>query len=69
MAKREAPDEPTRLVWSAEYEALMCEACGEAVYWNFGFRRCPYCHRRVTETQRRGAVSGQGHAGIIARRG
>lgn len=59
----------TRLVWDAGMEALVCEKCGEALYWNFGFRRCPYCHRKVTETQQRRAVSGQGHAGIIARRG
>ena len=61
--------ESTRLVWDAGMEALVCEKCGEALYWDFGFRRCPYCHRRVTETQRCQAVSGQGHAGIIARRG
>lgn len=59
----------TRLVWDAGMEALVCEKCGEALYWNFGFKRCPYCHRKVTETQQRRAVSGQGHGGIIARRG
>ena len=57
----------TRLVWDGGMEALVCEKCGEALYWNFGFRRCPYCHRKITETQKRGATSTQGHTGVIAR--
>ncbi len=62
MKRREQSNETTRLVWEPVAEELMCERCRKIIFWNFGFRRCPYCHRRITETQPRrigtGAITG-----------
>lgn len=43
----------TRLVWDDAIKELKCEACRAILRWNFGFRRCPYCHRRIIEAEQR----------------
>lgn len=65
--KRERKGEPTRIVWDARAEALVCEACGAVLQWNFGFRRCPYCGRKVVwaEERRAEAMSRRGGGAII----
>ena len=49
----QSDDATTRLVWEPVAEELMCEECLKIVFWNFGFKRCPYCHRRIVEVQQR----------------
>ena len=56
--KNRMTQEKTRIVYDTLVEELKCEACGKILHWNFGFKRCPYCHRRVTETQKRRAKVG-----------
>lgn len=43
-------DETTRILFdtcSDEYGAFVCEACGKVMKYNFRFKRCPYCKRKV----------------------
>lgn len=51
--KRESKRDTTRLVWEPVFEELMCEKCGAILYWNFGFRRCPYCGRDIESAEER----------------
>lgn len=66
--KRMRPErESTRLVWEPVFEELMCERCGAILYWDFDFKACPYCHRRITEKEPRKAkeMSRTGRGTII----
>jgi DNA-directed RNA polymerase subunit RPC12/RpoP len=57
MMKRDRPGkETTRILWSPEYEAFLCEKCGRAMEYNFSFRHCPYCGRKVLTNERRGTI-------------
>ena len=48
----------TRIVWDSEYEEYKCEKCKAIMYYQFGFRYCPYCKRRVVSIDERRAKSG-----------
>jgi len=54
-------------VWEDVFEELMCERCGAILYWDFDFRACPYCHRRIVEKEPRRAkrMSAAGRGTII----
>ncbi len=43
----------TRLVWDEVFRELKCEACQAILYWNFEFRRCSYCKRKIVEVEER----------------
>ena len=45
----------TRLVWDDAIEELKCEKCQAILYWDFDFKACPYCHRRIVEKENRRA--------------
>ncbi len=44
----------TRILWNPDYETYICEKCGKVIQYNFGYRHCPYCGRRVIHTDKRG---------------
>ena len=46
----------TRLVWDEVFEELKCEKCQAILYWNFGFKRCPYCRRKIVGVEKRRIV-------------
>jgi len=46
----------TRLVWDDVFKELKCEKCQAILYWNFGFKRCPYCRRKIVEAEKRRIV-------------
>ena len=50
---RQKTMEKTRLVWDEAFRELKCEACQEILYWNFGFKRCPYCKRKIVKVEKR----------------
>lgn len=39
--------ETTRITWKPDLEIYQCEKCGKIMHYNFGFRYCPYCRRRI----------------------
>lgn len=43
----------TRLVWDGVFRELKCEKRQAILYYNFDFRRCPYCHRKIVEVEQR----------------
>lgn len=43
----------TRIVWDDVYEEYKCEKCKAILHYNFGFKYCPYCRRRVVFTDER----------------
>ena len=43
----------TRLVWDDEIRELKCEKCQAILYWNFDFKRCPYCKRKIEKVEQR----------------
>jgi len=43
----------TRLVWDAVFGELKCEKCQAILYWNFAFKACPYCKRKIVEVEKR----------------
>ena len=50
---RQRAEGKTRLVWDEVFRELKCEKCEAILYWNFGFRRCPYCRRKIVEVEKR----------------
>ena len=68
MRKRPAAGETTRIVWDSVFEELKCEKCQAILYWNFGFKTCPYCNRRIAEVEARGVrTDGRAGSGMIIR--
>lgn len=67
MRKKRPTGETTRLVWEPVFEELMCEKCGMILYYNFGFRWCPYCKRTITVIEPRRLKGSMDHSGIVAR--
>lgn len=58
----------TRLVWEPVFEELMCAECKAILYWNFDFKRCPYCHRRIIGAEdRRAKAQSDGGYGVISK--
>lgn len=53
MRARMLPTDTTRLVWDDAIGELKCEKCEAVLHWNFGFKRCPYCHRRIEKVEQR----------------
>lgn len=43
----------TRILFDGNSDRFYCEKCGKVFDWNFNFKRCPYCNRIVTESQKR----------------
>ena len=43
----------TRLVWDSAFGELKCERCQAILYFNFDFKRCPYCKRKIVEVEKR----------------
>jgi len=43
----------TRLVWDSAFRELKCEKCQAILYFNFDFKRCPYCKRKIVEVEQR----------------
>ena len=39
--------ETTRITWNPDLEIYQCEKCGKIMHYDFGFRYCPYCRRRI----------------------
>ena len=39
--------ETTRIVWNHVYEEYQCERCRAVLFYDFAFRVCPYCGRRI----------------------
>ena len=50
---RQMAEGKTRLVWDDVFKELKCEKCQAILYFNFGFRRCPYCHRKIEKVEQR----------------
>ena len=46
----------TRLVWDGVFMELKCEKCQAILYFNFDFKRCPYCKRKIVEVEGRRIV-------------
>ena len=53
MRERALQMDTTRLVWDEVFRELKCEKCQAILYWNFGFGRCPYCHRKIEKVEQR----------------
>lgn len=53
MRERAFQRDTTRLLWDEVFRELKCEKCQAILYWNFGFRRCPYCHRKIEKVEQR----------------
>lgn len=47
MAKILTALEATHIRWNPEYGYYQCEKCKSVMHYNFGFRFCPYCRRKV----------------------
>ena len=46
--------ETTEIKWNYEYEVYECAKCHSIMQYNFSFRACPYCARKVTHSDSRG---------------
>ena len=58
----------TRFVWSDVYEEYQCEKCGKLIHYNFGFELCPYCGRKVAQTDERRVMARSSRTtGVIIR--
>lgn len=58
----------TRIVWNDTYEELMCEKCNGILYYRLNFRYCPYCRRKITQTDERRVKTHFGTSrGVIVR--
>lgn len=53
MAGGKSAEGTARLCYDAETGRFICTACGQIMSYNFGFKRCPYCHRRITHSDKR----------------
>ena len=53
--RRNRPIEHTRLIYDVAIEELKCEKCDSVLHWNFGFKRCPYCGRKIDRVDERRA--------------
>lgn len=68
MKRERKGEETTELVWEPVFEELMCRECHSILYWNFGFERCPYCHRKIVYVdQRRPKAEMRCGRGVIVR--
>ena len=58
----------TRIVWDDVFEEYKCERCQGILYYQFDFRYCPYCKRKIVWTDKRRAQTQRycGH-GVILR--
>lgn len=45
--------EATHIRWNPEYGFYQCEKCKSVMHYNFGFRFCPYCRRKVLSNDTR----------------
>lgn len=62
------PMRGTRIVWDAVFEEYKCEKCNAILYYQFDFRYCPYCKRRIVHTDERKAQTGASNRnGVINR--
>jgi len=43
----------TRIVFDRDTEMFACVRCNAVMDYNFGFRYCPYCRRKVITTENR----------------
>lgn len=48
----------TRIVWNHAYEVHECEKCHNIMHYNFGFKYCPYCRRKVVQNEERATKTG-----------
>ena len=48
----------TRVVWNDRYEEYMCEKCNGIMYYDFSFKFCPFCRRKIVGKDERRARSG-----------
>lgn len=52
--------ETTKILWDRNYEEYICEKCRMVIHYNFGYKHCPYCGRRVIRTDERGVQTPSG---------
>ena len=43
----------TEIRWNYDLEVYECIKCHSIMHYDFGFRVCPYCARRITHTDAR----------------
>ena len=43
----------TQILWSRDDAMFYCVKCKYMMEYNFGYRRCPYCKRKVEYTDKR----------------
>ena len=39
----------THIVWDDVFEEYKCAKCGAVLYYQLGFKACPYCRRKIVK--------------------
>lgn len=51
--KKIISSETTKILFDRETNWYYCMACGHIMGYQFDFKWCPYCRRKITKTEKR----------------
>ena len=53
MSREIKTDDTTKIVYDHDTERFTCTKCGHIFDYQFDFKFCPYCRRKIIKTEKR----------------